>query len=47
VLAPHHQDNWEQSCRQVGARVLGITAEDLLQHWNLDVLVSSEILKVQ
>jgi uncharacterized protein (DUF58 family) len=42
-----HQDNWSQACRQTGVTFVSVVAEDLLRDWDLDVLVTSEILKVQ
>lgn len=42
-----HQESWDLACRQVGATFLTVVAEDLLQRWNLDVLVAAEILRVR
>ncbi|HNV68066.1 MAG TPA: DUF58 domain-containing protein [Candidatus Ozemobacteraceae bacterium] len=40
------QHNWNRSCSQVGARMVTVIAESLLQTWDLQELVSGELLKV-
>ena len=41
-----HQQNWSRSCRQFGAKMTTVVAEEVVEGWNLDKLVLSEILKV-
>jgi hypothetical protein len=41
-----HQQNWHQACRQTGAVLTTVVAEDLLRDWKLDELVAAEVLKV-
>src|SRR5262249_38277158 len=41
-----HQANWERACRQSGALLTVVTAEQVLQDWRLDDLVAAEVLKV-
>lgn len=41
-----HQQNWRRACRQVGAAMVNIIAEDVVADWNLEALVKSEVLKV-
>lgn len=41
-----HQQNWSRSCRQFGAKMATVVAEDIVDGWHLDKLVLSEILKV-
>lgn len=41
-----HQQNWSRSCRQFGAKMTTIIAEEIVNEWHLDKLVLSEILKV-
>ena len=41
-----HQQNWSRSCRQFGAKMSTIVAEEIVDGWHLDKLVLSEILKV-
>ena len=41
-----HQQNWHRACKQVGAVMTTLVAEDLLKHWNLETLVAMELLRV-
>jgi len=41
-----HQENWHRDCRQVGAVMNTLVAEELLGGWNLEALVASEVLEV-
>jgi uncharacterized protein (DUF58 family) len=41
-----HQQNWDQACRQTGAVLTTVVAEDLVRDWKLDALVAAEVLKV-
>jgi uncharacterized protein (DUF58 family) len=41
-----HQENWHRGCRQVGALMTTLVAEDVVRDWQLDDLVAAEILKV-
>ncbi|MBN1918361.1 MAG: DUF58 domain-containing protein [Verrucomicrobia bacterium] len=41
-----HQENWHRGCRQVGALMTTLVAEDVLGGWQLDALVAAEVLKV-
>jgi uncharacterized protein (DUF58 family) len=41
-----HQQHWHRACRQVGAVLTTLVAEDLLRDWRLDDLVAAEVLKV-
>jgi len=41
-----HQQNWHRACRQTGAFLTTVIAEDLLRDWRLDELVNGEYLKV-
>ena len=41
-----HRDNWQQACRQVGALMSTVIAEELTMDWELEALVAAEILKV-
>ena len=41
-----HQQNWHQACRQMGATMVELIAEQLLESWNLEALVKAELLKV-
>ncbi len=46
VALRRHQQNWNNACRQVGAVLTTIIAEDLCRNWRLDALLAAEILKV-
>jgi hypothetical protein len=41
-----HQENWHRACRQVGAIMTTLTAERLLESWDLEALVAAEVLEV-
>jgi len=41
-----HQSNWSRGCRQVGAVMTTVVAEEMVGRWQLDELVRAEILKV-
>lgn len=41
-----HQENWRRACRQVGAVMVSMIAEQIVSDWNLAELVRAEILKV-
>jgi len=39
-----HQQHWHRACRQVGASIASVVAEDLLDGWRLDPLEEQQIL---
>lgn len=41
-----HQQNWHRACRQVGAILVEMIAEQTLSTWNLEALVKAGILTV-
>jgi uncharacterized protein (DUF58 family) len=41
-----HQQNWHRACRQIGAVMVNIIAEDVVADWNLEALVKAGVLKV-
>lgn len=41
-----HQQNWHRACRQTGAVMINVVAEQIVADWNLEALVKAEILKV-
>jgi len=41
-----HQQNWHRACRQIGAAMVSVVAEQIAADWNLETLVKSEVLKV-
>jgi uncharacterized protein (DUF58 family) len=41
-----HQQNWHSACRQVGAVMVNVIAEDLVADWNLESLVKAGVMKV-
>ncbi len=41
-----HQYNWNRGCKQTGAVMTTVVAEQIVQHWKLDELIMAEILKV-
>jgi uncharacterized protein (DUF58 family) len=41
-----HQQNWHRACRQAGAVMVNIVAEEIVAGWNLEPLIKAEILKV-
>ncbi len=42
----NHQQNWNRAAVQLGATMTTIVAEDVVENWNFDDLVASEILRV-
>ena len=42
-----HQQNWHRACKQVGAVMTTVVAEDIIEDWRLPDLVAAEILKVK
>ena len=45
ALARHRQ-NWHRACRQAGAVLVNLVAEEIVTDWNLEALIRAEILKV-
>ena len=41
-----HQQNWNRACRQVGAMLISLVAEEFVQTWQLNDLVAQGILNV-
>jgi uncharacterized protein (DUF58 family) len=41
-----HQQNWHRACRQIGAVMVNIVAEEVVADWNLEALVKAGVLKV-
>ena len=41
-----HQQNWHRACRQIGAVMVNVVAEDVVADWNLEALVKAGVLKV-
>jgi uncharacterized protein (DUF58 family) len=41
-----HQQNWHRACRQIGAVMVNVIAEEVVADWNLRVLVDAGVLKV-
>jgi uncharacterized protein (DUF58 family) len=41
-----HQQLWRNACRQAGALLISVVAEDWLRDWRLDELVAAEFLQV-
>lgn len=41
-----HQQNWHSACRQIGAVMVNVIAEDVVADWNLEALVKAGVLKV-
>lgn len=41
-----HQQLWQAACRQAGAFLTMVVADELLSHWRLDELVAAEFLQV-
>jgi uncharacterized protein (DUF58 family) len=41
-----HQQNWHRACRQIGAVMVNIIAEEVVADWNLEALVKAGVLKV-
>jgi len=41
-----HQQNWHRACRQIGAAMVNVVAEEVVADWNLEALVKAAVLKV-
>jgi uncharacterized protein (DUF58 family) len=41
-----HQQNWSRACRQMGAVMVSLVAEEVVAEWNLVALVKAGVLKV-
>jgi uncharacterized protein (DUF58 family) len=41
-----HQQNWHSACRQAGATMVELIAEQVVAGWNLEALVKAHLLKV-
>jgi uncharacterized protein (DUF58 family) len=41
-----HQQNWHRACRQIGAVMVNVIAEEVVADWNLEALVKAGVLKV-
>lgn len=41
-----HQDNWNRSCRRLGAVLTSVTAEKFCSDWSLDELLARDMLRV-
>jgi uncharacterized protein (DUF58 family) len=41
-----HQQNWHRACRQIGAVMVSVIAEEVVADWNLEALVEAGVLKV-
>jgi uncharacterized protein (DUF58 family) len=41
-----HQQNWHSACRQIGAVMVNVIAEELVSDWNLEALVKAGVMKV-
>jgi uncharacterized protein (DUF58 family) len=41
-----HQQNWHRACRQIGAIMVSVIAEEVVADWNLKALVEAGVLKV-
>ena len=41
-----HQQNWHRACREIGATMVTISAEEVLADWDLKELLRYEVLKV-
>ena len=39
-----HQQNWHRACRQVGAAMVTVTAEEVTDRWRLDALEAIQLL---
>jgi uncharacterized protein (DUF58 family) len=40
----HHQQNWHLACKQVGATLVTVVAENIINHRDLEALMMAEIL---
>jgi uncharacterized protein (DUF58 family) len=45
ALARHRQ-NWHRACRQAGAVMIDVIAEEIVADWNLEALIKANVLKV-
>jgi hypothetical protein len=41
-----HQQNWHRACRQVGAVMTTVVAEQVVRDWKLEELVAADVLRV-
>ena len=41
-----HQQNWHRACRQIGAVMVNVIAEEVVADWNLEALVNAGVLKM-
>jgi uncharacterized protein (DUF58 family) len=41
-----HQQNWHRACRQAGATMVELIAEQVIAGWNLEAMVKAAVLKV-
>ncbi len=41
-----HQQNWQRACRQAGATMISIIAEEIVADWNLEALIKADVLKI-
>lgn len=41
-----HQQNWHRACRQIGAVMVNVIAEEVVADWNLEALVKAGVLRV-
>jgi len=41
-----HQQNWRRACRQIGAVMVNVIAEEIVADWNLEALVKAGVLRV-
>jgi uncharacterized protein (DUF58 family) len=42
-----HQDSWRDACHQVGATMITVIAEDLLQSWDMQPFVAHQVLQMK
>lgn len=42
----HHCQNWHRACRQAGAVLVNLVAEEVVANWSLESLVKAEVLDV-
>ncbi len=41
-----HQQHWQRACRQAGATMIRVIAEEIVADWNLEALIKADVLKV-
>jgi hypothetical protein len=41
-----HRQNWQAACRQIGAVLVSLVAEETVGDWRLEELIAAEVLKV-